>query len=437
MRWKKILIAAVVIFAVLITAIYVFLAFYDFNRFKPLIAQTLKDATGRELTITGDIEIDLGIRPTLVVEDVSFQNAVWSTRPDLARVKRLEVQLAVWPLISGKFDFTHLVLIEPNVIVEFDSAGTSNFAFDTNENGQADSEIQPPPLIFSDVLIKKGLFTYKDARSDFEFSILIDHLKAAIPGFDKSLGLDFKGTFNDIPFTLKGAVGPIWAWVAPGYPLLADLRIGAGGATAHVKGEIGDPKNLNDIALTVAAEGASVADVAKLAGVAGVQELGAFKVKAGLADSDGKLGIGGLDVQIGTEALAAISISGTVKDLLAQRGLDLDFAVRGNDAANLVKFGLPPLLSRQAFSVSGRILDSQIDRYAVDDLKVALGQDEISGRLDLNLADTPPNLTADLTSQEFVLGPLSWRANLPGQPINWPLRNWNCLSATQILSRSS
>ena len=127
MRWKKIVIAAALVFVVLIVALYAFVEFYDFNKFKPLIARAVKNATGRELNIKGDIDIDFGIRPTIVVEDVSFQNAAWSARPDLGRVKRLEVQMAVWPLISGKFDFAHLVLVEPDVIVEFDSSGNIQF----------------------------------------------------------------------------------------------------------------------------------------------------------------------------------------------------------------------------------------------------------------------------------------------------------------------
>ncbi|UCD81111.1 MAG: AsmA family protein, partial [Desulfobacterales bacterium] len=93
-RWKKILIAVALLFLLLIVAIYGFLAFYDFNKLKPMIAKTVKDATGRDLTIAGNIEFDLGLRPTLVVEDVSFQNAAWSAEPSLARVKRLEVQIA-------------------------------------------------------------------------------------------------------------------------------------------------------------------------------------------------------------------------------------------------------------------------------------------------------------------------------------------------------
>ena len=146
-RWKKILIAAALLVVVGIVALYAFLSLYDFNKFKPMIANAVKDATGRELTIAGNIEFDLGLRPTLVAEDVKFANASWSSTPDLARVKRLEVQVAVLPIIMGKYDFAHLVLVEPNVIVEFNDSGTNNFEFDTSSDQQDDSATAPPPLI--------------------------------------------------------------------------------------------------------------------------------------------------------------------------------------------------------------------------------------------------------------------------------------------------
>lgn len=298
-RWKKIVIIAASVFILLIAALYAFVEFYDFNKFKPMIAGAVREATGRELTITGNIEVELGIRPTLVVEGVSFQNVSWSSTPDLAQVKRLEVQIAVWPLIFGKFDFAHLILVEPAVIVEFDSSGTSNFSFDTSSGEKDESAIPPPPLIFSDVLIEKGLFTYKDAASDFIFSVRIDHLEAEIPGFDKPLQLNFEGAFDDKPLTLKGTVGPIWAWVEPGYALPANLTATAGGTTATITGEMRDAINFKDLTFDVTARGSSVAEITRLAGLSDVPEFGAFKLSAKVSDSAGKLAVEKLDIQIG------------------------------------------------------------------------------------------------------------------------------------------
>lgn len=405
MRWKKILLTASLLIIVLIVGIYTFLALYDFSKLKPMIARTVKDATGRELTIAGDIDFDLGIRPTLVVEDVSFQNASWSATPSLARVKRLEAQIAVLPLIMGNFDFVRLVLFEPDVIVEFDGTGTSNFSFDTSGEKKEGAETPPPPLIFSDVYIENGLFTYRDAQSDLKFSIRIDRLKAEIPGFDKSLEVDFEGAFNGIPFTLNGTAGPIWAWVVPGYALPANLTLAAGGATTKINGEIRDPVNFKDLAFTIAAEGPSTADIAKLAGMNAVPEFGEFKLMARVADPQGTLAAETLDIRIGSEELAEIFLDGIIKDLLVFQGIKLNFTARGKDLANLTKLGMPSPPRQGPFRISAKIADSESQVYAAKDLSVVLDENEITGQVNLNLAKQVPILTVQLAAQKFELGP--------------------------------
>ncbi|MEX1348926.1 MAG: AsmA family protein [Desulfobacterales bacterium] len=412
MHWKKIVIAAVLVFVLLIAALYAFVEFYDVNKFKPLIAKAVKDATGRELNIKGDIDIDFGIRPTLVVEDVSFQNAAWSARPNLGRAKRLEIQVAVWPLILGKFDFAHLVLVEPEVIVEFDSAGTSNFSFDTAADDQEETETPPPPLIFSDVLVEKGLFIYKDAQSGFKFSVGIDHLAGKIPGFDKPLKLDFKGRFDDIPLTLNGTVGPIWAWVEPGYSLPADLTATSGGTTATISGELRDPINLKELAFDITAQGSSVAEIAELAGQSDVPKFGAFKLAARVSDPAGKLAVENLDVQIGSQERLAISLAGELTDVLALRGVNLNFTAKGQDSTQLAQFGLPALPEQGAFKVSAQISDPEAKVFNVNDLNIVLGENEVNGQASLNLAEIVPLLTTRLTSQKSRFGPIDLDLNM-------------------------
>ena len=89
MRWKWIVGIAMAVMVVLIVIAYFVIASYDFNKFKPRITELAKQYTGRELTLGGDIELGLSLFPTLVVNDVAFQNATWGTRPQLAQIKRL------------------------------------------------------------------------------------------------------------------------------------------------------------------------------------------------------------------------------------------------------------------------------------------------------------------------------------------------------------
>jgi uncharacterized protein involved in outer membrane biogenesis len=413
-RWKKILLSLAAVIMVIIVALYAFLTLYDFNKFKPMITKAVQDAIGRELRIAGDIEFELGLRPTLVVGDVSLQNAAWSAIPNLAQVKRMEVQIALLPIITGKFDFAHLVLVEPNLIVEFNSEGASNFSFDTTGEAPDDSEIAPPPLIFNDILIEKGRFNYKDARSNFSFSVRIDRLQGEISGFDKPMELDFKGAFNDKPLTLKGTFGPIWAWVEPGYALPVDLTAATGGTTATIAGELRDAINFKDLAFDISAQGSSVAEITRLAGLTDVPELGAFKLTAGVSGSAENLAVEKLDIQIGNRELVAISLTGDIKDVFALQGLSLNLSAQSQDYANLTQLGLPALPERGSFQVNAQITDPGDKVYSVNDLRIVLGDNEIDGQINLSLAENVPFLTAGLTSQRFRYGQLKLDLKMTG-----------------------
>lgn len=113
MRWQWILgILVVVILALAVTA-YILISHYDFNDLEPVFIQAVRNATGRELTLGGDIALHFGLTPSLVVEDVKFQNTSWGSRPDLARVKRLEVQVALLPLVTGNIRIRRFTAIKP------------------------------------------------------------------------------------------------------------------------------------------------------------------------------------------------------------------------------------------------------------------------------------------------------------------------------------
>jgi hypothetical protein len=45
--------------------------------------------------VGGDFGLKIGFASTPVMENVSFQNASWGSRPDMVRVKRVEVQAAI------------------------------------------------------------------------------------------------------------------------------------------------------------------------------------------------------------------------------------------------------------------------------------------------------------------------------------------------------
>ena len=60
----------------------------------------MKQATGRDLTLKGRIRLGLSLQPTLTVEDVAFANPPGFSRPQMATLERLDLKLALIPLLS-------------------------------------------------------------------------------------------------------------------------------------------------------------------------------------------------------------------------------------------------------------------------------------------------------------------------------------------------
>ncbi|MGD9289912.1 MAG: AsmA family protein, partial [Desulfobacterales bacterium] len=182
MRWKRILSIAAAVVIVGLIVIYIIIASYDFNKLKPQITELAKEYTGRDLTLAGDIKLGIGLRPDLKIENVSFQNAAWGSRPELAKMERLEIQLDLIPLISGDIRVRRLTLLKPDLLIEIDKSGKSNLAFDVPEKKEPKAESEksderkPLNFSFNEISVKDGNILLSDHQAGSKQSIRIDQL---------------------------------------------------------------------------------------------------------------------------------------------------------------------------------------------------------------------------------------------------------------------
>jgi uncharacterized protein involved in outer membrane biogenesis len=280
---------AAVLFIAIIVAAYVILSTYDYNKFKPFIAKVVEDATGRELTLAGDINLDVGLSPTLVVEDVSFQNATWGSRPELAKLKRFEIQIALIPLILKRIAVKRIILVSPDILVETDSSGKSNLDFETEEGGEPQESkdkksVRFPRVRLLQVLIRNSRITYKDGTSARSYVLTGQTLRSTSEDYDSPLRLEFKGALNDIPLEFEGTLGPIQALIDSKQSWPLDLTLKTAGTTVSVDGSIRDVVNLKDMTVAVHVEGQSIPEVARLVHISDVPDVGPFKIGLGLSD---------------------------------------------------------------------------------------------------------------------------------------------------------
>jgi AsmA protein len=96
---------------------------------KPWLIEAAQKATGRTLRMSGGMGIRLSLVPTIWMEDVSLSNPPGFSRPDMARVARVELSLKLFPLLRHRLEVEHIVLIRPDVLLEGDPNGPSNWVF--------------------------------------------------------------------------------------------------------------------------------------------------------------------------------------------------------------------------------------------------------------------------------------------------------------------
>ncbi|MDA0706567.1 MAG: AsmA family protein [Proteobacteria bacterium] len=73
----------------------------ELGHFKPQIERWASEKTGRQISIKGDLQINLARQSSIVVEDVHIGNPAWAEQPEMLSVGRLEVRFDLGSIFSG------------------------------------------------------------------------------------------------------------------------------------------------------------------------------------------------------------------------------------------------------------------------------------------------------------------------------------------------
>jgi uncharacterized protein involved in outer membrane biogenesis len=133
MRWKWFLGICVLLIIALIAAVYVYLNTFDYNKLKPRIARMVKDATGRELKLGGEVVLAIGFSPALVVTDVAFANASWGSQPQMIKIEKLETRVRLLSLLHRELEVKNISLAGVDILLETDPNGQKNWDFTAGE----------------------------------------------------------------------------------------------------------------------------------------------------------------------------------------------------------------------------------------------------------------------------------------------------------------
>jgi hypothetical protein len=267
MRRKIILAILAGIILTCFLVVIVVVSTYDYNKFKPMITNIAKKYTGRKLTLAGDIKVKLSLSPTLQVNNVSFQNAPWSSHPEMIRAKQIEVQLALIPLIKGNINVKRLTLINPDLMMEISKSGKTNLEFDLPEPKKVEAtpakkdETEAALFDFKEILIKDGKLTVKNHQKNRTLVLTIDRGVEKSENFMGNTDIELKGSFNDFPFNVSGKIGPLAGITDPDVSFPLDLKGDIAKIEFDIAGKIQDPVAAKGIDVRFSIKGDDLAKI--------------------------------------------------------------------------------------------------------------------------------------------------------------------------------
>src|SRR5579864_3925991 len=135
----------------------------DLERLKEPLARELTARLGRPVTLAGRLDFSLLPGPSLTARDVRVANPSSAAVNDMVRLRALEVKLAFWPLLAGRFEIRAGRLVEPEIDVERLADGSFNWpaapgGLLERRGGEAGTELV---LSLDRVAIQNGAITYR------------------------------------------------------------------------------------------------------------------------------------------------------------------------------------------------------------------------------------------------------------------------------------
>jgi len=430
-------------FAVLIVAVgvagVVVLKSKDFNEYRGLIADEVKAATGRDLVIAGDLQLDISSSPSITVEGVSFSNAAWGSRPEMLKIGRFSAKVELWPLLGGDVRVNRLILDGLDALLETDKKGRGNWELDGMGGEKAAGE-EPRtgaaglPVV-NLVEMRNINVVYRDGQTGQTTAFSLDRLVSSADGIDSPMNMKMAGTLNGESFGAEGRLGSIKGLLDGGAPWPVGIAFNGPGLKANIDGVIASPLEGKGLNLNLSVNIDDAAATARIAGISGLN-LPPLKVSGMLKDSKGGYRLEGLDIKTGSSDLKgdisiAVANRPRIDANLSSTQFNLD-ELQAGDAAKAAPDGagdgrvfpadpLPfdalkgadiKLKIKIGKLVSDGITTTDIDlgldldkgNLSISPLKVSVGGGSISGTIKLDARKAKPGLSIKLQGRGVNFG---------------------------------
>ncbi len=321
----------------------IFLATADDDFYRWAMQQAIEGRIDREIRVDGSFSFDVGLEPTLIVTDVSIENAPWAAKKQMARAKRVEVQITFEELFSGTIRIPRLVVEDLDLYLETSAGGENNWkvaGVSSQEDTTAAQEGFIYPLL-EFVSLKDIAVTYEDRQSGRDTEILIDFLHTKQLAGDARFDIQGEGSFNGRSFEITGRFGSIEEALSATAPYPLELMLRSSSLDIEFKGTVENLREGKGFDTSLVVRTPSIGEVLKTLDFE-VPLTGIGEASARLRGNLDSLAVEDVVIEVIERSGQELHAQGRLADLMRGQGLALRFTGKLGPEAFRLLGDLPP-----------------------------------------------------------------------------------------------
>ena len=329
----------------------------DVDQYKRPIENQVSKALGRKLVIEGDSELKIFLHPRVLLQGVRLQNAPWGSRSDMLNIQKIEVKVALIPLLRGELHIEKLYLIEPDILVETDESGHANWALHVEE-----PESEPPPretekgggmvVALNEVKMEKARLVYRDGMTGKVSETVVDDLTINRKE-NKRLDWHVIMKHNEIPVKVDGTTD-LLATLLRNQPWTGSLDAQVGNIQISVNNSVQQPLEMVGLDAQTTFKAENLGTLAQLADTE-LPDFGPIDVKGRVTDESEAYAIR----LKGTAAAIKLALDGQLARSLDGKGLAVELSAEAPDTAPIAKLAETELPLTGPITVSGTVSEAE------------------------------------------------------------------------------
>lgn len=250
------------VFGILVIAAGIFVSTLEWNDLKKYASAGVSKATGRHLSINGDLDVDLGWISRVRASQIQFENASWSKHPQMVEVGLVDVQIDLWQMLKWRLVLPEVIVSQAKVILEKNPEGSANWEFRAapavTEPAVPEDRSEFP--VIQKLIIEDSTFLFANQETNTQIELKLAGAEAA--GFlEEPVKLKAEGSYQKQPMALSlegGSYQNLRSSSEP-YPLRINLRVGK--VKASIDGNLTEPLEMKGEDVTLDIQGDDMANL--------------------------------------------------------------------------------------------------------------------------------------------------------------------------------